>query len=112
MDRVVIDSVTMLNLVKYCQDGNSMLDVQTAAVQAMKNEEVAQTPFVVKGSIAGVLSNEVTGETNLIINGSKILTLDPSKKPVPMPTQAGIAYNEVGFFICCPLGLAFSRANL
>lgn len=76
------------------------------------DQQPAEQTFAVKGVIMGVLNKEVDQSTNLVVNGSRIMQLDSTKKPVQMPNQTGVAFNEVGFFVCQPLGLAFSRANL
>ena len=111
LKRVIIDAPALLSLVKYCQDGADMINYQVPQLR-YNDQQPAEQTFAVKGVIMGVLNKEVDQSTNLVVNGSRIMQLDSTKKPVQMPNQTGVAFNEVGFFVCQPLGLAFSRANL
>ena len=59
-----------------------------------------------KGVINGVLKNEVENVTNLFV------TQATGVAKMAMPIHAGQAQNEIGFFVRCTLGLAFSNANV
>ena len=105
LTRVIIDAPALLNLTKYCQEAHAKLGV------SVKQGESDGTQSVFKGLVMGVLNKELD-EVNLFITQAQVQQMDASGRVLAMPNMPGQASNEVGFFVCSMLGLAFSQANL
>ena len=73
---------------------------------------IEQPTSTIKGVINGVLKNEVENETNLFVTQATVQRIDAKGNAQTMPNFSGQAQNEIGFFVSCTLGLAFSKANL
>jgi len=88
---VEVDTPALLNLIKHCQDNR---ELATTIDGHFKNG--------VHGILAGILKKEIDVD-NLFITNAQISTEVKSKTEV---------HNQVGFYVSCQLGLAFSIQNL
>ena len=118
INRIVLDTPAMLNMIKHCQDCNSraIVDGYTAQGQTWGEESVSKA----RGIVCGVLKKEDGDEmhdifiTQIQPETSKN-TLKDLKSIVEMDSDAAKlndTHNEIGFYVSSHLGLAFSHANL
>jgi len=96
LNKVVIDTPSLLNMIKHCQDN--------------------KTTYQARGQIMGMLKSEI-GETNLFVTQTLPEVNKNTQKTMKqllsdLDDASNENNNEIGFYVNCELGLAFTSTNL
>lgn len=102
-----MDTTAVLNLIKHCNDHRG-------------SGVSSGIDLGVSGKINGVLQTEIGDQAkNLFINGTLPITTKPSGKSLKAQIEEELEHqknfeqnNDVGFYVSCELGAAFTQRNL
>lgn len=106
LNKVVFDTPAMLNMVKHCQENRDPTVAQWANASDCR------------GHLMGVIKHDIgVGHNNLFITqtqpvGSKTAAKTIKQLIEESAESKGGDNNEIGFYVSCELGLAFTAKNL
>lgn len=114
LNQVIIDTPALLNMIKHCQDSKEMTKLSSNQIinlqhQSASNDGIAQGA---RGVVRGVLKKEIDDVYNLMATSTEPLISKQSLQDLKHSSPNDLSSNEIGFYVSCQLGLAFSHKNL
>jgi hypothetical protein len=108
LEKVILETPALLNMIKHCQDKTEI-----------SNQQPQQEAIEVggaRGTILGVLKKDLK-EQNLLVTSTvpennKVFKTLKQIQEAEKELQKQESNNEIGFYVSCQLGMAFSHKNL